>query len=79
MGQCHHREPVIVGQCNPFQREVGNQRKRLGEAILLALKMEGGTVSQGMHSQEPRKGRESKFPLETPEGISPANSLTLAQ
>ena len=47
---------------------------------LLVLKMEEGSMSQGILAEplETGKGRETEAPLEPPEGTQPSDTLILA-
>lgn len=56
-----------------------SQRKGLEDAILLALKMDGETTSQGKLLLGAGKRGETNILLESPESTSLTNTLTLAQ
>lgn len=52
------------------------ERGRLEDIMLLDLKMEDAATSQRMKA-ETRKGKETDFPLEHPEGMQPCHQFDL--
>ena len=71
------RVPVRGRKEGPREEEMSQQKQKLER---WTLKVERGAMSRGIQVPlEAEKGKARGFPLESPEGTSPVNTLTSAQ